>query len=278
MKRILFFDIDGTLAIPGEKPSKETVDAIRAARTNGHKTILCTGRTEHSVPDSVREIGFDGGIYSAGGRVIVEGKTISNHTMTRDMVEMIVSAMQKERLTFALECLNENYFGGTDLLMLEPLDMADSNSELQRMLIDSGTNTFAEYDNEPVYKVSFLAASREQISRMTSGLDDRTKVVIFDNLMPDFPLLAGEVSDKNIHKGLALQRVCGYYGTSSELSIAFGDSMNDEEMLLAAGIGVAMGNSVERVKALADQVCESCEDNGVAKTLIRLGLVDFVKK
>lgn len=277
MKRILFFDIDGTLAIPGQDPSKETVDAIRAARTNGHKAILCTGRTERSVPDAVREIGFDGGIYSAGGRVIVDGKTISNHAMSRDMIEMIVTAMQKERLAFTLECLNENYIGGAGLLIPKKLDTDDSNSELQRMLIGPGTSRFSEYGNEPVYKVSFLAESQEQIVRMTNALDDRVKVVIFDNLVPDFPLLAGEVSDKNIHKGLALQRVCDYFDTSLELSIAFGDSMNDEEMLLAAGVGVAMGNSVERVKALADQVCETCADNGVANALIRFGLVDFVK-
>lgn len=92
-------------------------------------------------------------------------------------------------------------------------------------------------------------------------------------MRPDFPLLAGEVSDKNIHKGQALRRVCEYFGTASECSVAFGDSMNDAEMLLAAGIGIAMGNSAEQVKVLADQICESCADNGVAKTLIRLGLV-----
>ena len=276
MKRILFFDIDGTLAIPGQEPSKETVDAIRAARANGHKAILCTGRTEHNVPDSVRKIGFDGGIYSAGGRIIVDGKTISNRAMPRDMVEMIVSALQKEQSTFTLECLNKNYVGGADLRMLESLDVTNSNSELQRMLAGFDQSPFAEYDNEPVYKVSFLATSREQIDRIAGSLDDRVKVVTFDNLRPDFPLLAGEVSDKHIHKGMALQCVCDCFGVSSELSVAFGDSMNDEEMLLTAGIGVAMGNSVEQVKALANQVCESCADNGVAKTLIRLGLTDSV--
>ena len=54
--------------------------------------------------------------------------------------------------------------------------------------------------------------------------------------------------------------------------MAFGDSMNDAEMLLAAGIGVAMGNAEQRVKDLADQVCESCDEDGVAKELERMGL------
>ena len=55
-------------------------------------------------------------------------------------------------------------------------------------------------------------------------------------------------------------------------SIAFGDSMNDAEMLLAAGIGVAMGNAEPEVKELADRVCESVDDDGVARELERMGL------
>jgi hypothetical protein len=55
-------------------------------------------------------------------------------------------------------------------------------------------------------------------------------------------------------------------------SIAFGDSMNDSEIIIKAGIGVAMGNSCDELKALADVVCDSCENDGVAKALIERGL------
>jgi hydroxymethylpyrimidine pyrophosphatase-like HAD family hydrolase len=49
--------------------------------------------------------------------------------------------------------------------------------------------------------------------------------------------------------------------------------MNDAEMLLAAGIGVAMGNAEPEVKKLSDRVCESVEEDGIARELERLGLV-----
>ena len=68
-KNLLFFDIDGTLACPGQNPSERTVSAIRRARAKGHKVFLGTGRSKASVPEAVWEIGFDGGIYSAGGHV-----------------------------------------------------------------------------------------------------------------------------------------------------------------------------------------------------------------
>ena len=55
--------------------------------------------------------------------------------------------------------------------------------------------------------------------------------------------------------------------------IAFGDSMNDEEMLQTAGVGVAMGNASEQLKALADMVCDRCECDGIAKALEELNLI-----
>lgn len=272
MKRLLFFDIDGTLAIPGQTPSRETVEAIRAARANGHKTFLCTGRTEESVPGPVREIGFDGAIYSAGGRVVAGGKVIEDHAMTQNMTRTIISVMRQAGVSFTLECAGGNYSGGPDLMRPASSDMSGGNSELRRMLLISNKRPVTQYKNEPVYKISFFAASQEQTDYIAGAFDQTVKVVFFENLIQDFPLLAGEASDRNVHKGLALLRVCEYFGAALECSVAFGDSMNDAEMLQTAGIGVAMGNSSDQVKALADQVCETCADNGVAKTLARLGL------
>lgn len=97
-------------------------------------------------------------------------------------------------------------------------------------------------------------------------------VISFDNLFPGFPSIAGEVSDKAVNKGVALKVVCEYFGVSTLQSIAFGDSMNGTEMLLVAGIGVAMGNSSKQVTLFADQICKSCAENGVAKALDRFNL------
>lgn len=52
--------------------------------------------------------------------------------------------------------------------------------------------------------------------------------------------------------------------------IAFGNGENDIDMLKTAGIGVAMGNSFESVKSAADDICDDCENNGIAKYLINM--------
>lgn len=272
MERLLFFDIDGTLAVPGQDPSPETVAAIRAARANGHKTILCTGRTEVDVPPAVWDIGFDAAVYSAGGRVVIGGETIEDRTMPRDMAQAIISVLDREGVSFTLECADGNYMGGPDMLPLMLSVLSDSSSEMQRILLTSTKRLTAASFDGPIYKISFCASSMEQIDRIAAAFDDTVKVVSFESMDMGIPLIAAEASDKGINKGLALQCICAYYGSSPEQCVAFGDSMNDAEMLQAAGIGIAMGDSVEQVKALADQICESCADNGIAKALDRLGL------
>ena len=59
---------------------------------------------------------------------------------------------------------------------------------------------------------------------------------------------------------------------AAEDTIAFGDSMNDAEILRAAGTGVAMGNAGGGVKKLAGQICERWDEDGIAKALTRMGL------
>lgn len=73
--------------------------------------------------------------------------------------------------------------------------------------------------------------------------------------------------------GTALNHICQYLGAAPGDCIAFGNSMDDVEILKAAWIGIAMANSEAGVKEIADQVCESCAEDGVAKALARMNLI-----
>ena len=272
MGRLLFFDIDGTLAAPGKGPSQAVEAAIRAARRAGHKAIVSTGRTAASVPEVVRAIGFDGGIYSAGGRVEAEGTVLMDQPMDPAMTRHIVEALEREVLHYALECSSGNYQNDVPFCRPAWAGLNHGSSELRRVL-SQAWRTMEEYRGEPVYKISFQARERKQFDRLTQALGSGIQVVYFENLMADVPYIAGEASDRRVNKGLALERVCAYFGGRPADAVAFGDSMNDKEMLLAAGTGIAMGNASGQVKALADLTCESCEEDGVAKALARLGLL-----
>ena len=92
MSKLLFFDIDGTLAMPGRTVSRRTRDAIRAARANGHKAFICTGRSPELVNEDILSIGFDGGIFHAGGRAVIDGKTVYENHADAKMLHQLLSS------------------------------------------------------------------------------------------------------------------------------------------------------------------------------------------
>ena len=128
-------------------------------------------------------------------------------------------------------------------------------------------------EGDPVYKIIFLAESYAQVEQVARRLNAAATLVYFSSLFPGIPSFTGEISNLNINKSTALTRVCQYLGVDTDDCIAFGDSMNDVEILQAAGIGIAMGNADACVKEIADQVCESCDEDGIAKALAKMNLI-----
>ena len=277
MGKLIFLDIDGTILPPGQRPSRVTVEAIRATRSNGHKVFLSTGRVETGVADYVRAIGFDGGIYSAGGRAVVNGAEILNRPMPIELVQQIIDIMESGEFVYMLEAADGIYIVKDGTLSSIDMEQFDVIREFYRLLEERQHSQkpkwAAELRKHPVYKIDFLTESKAQADLLGEQIGPTAKVVRFDVLASEMPLTFGEISDWGINKGVALEYVCRYLDAEPADCIAFGDSMNDAEILQAAGIGVAMANSEAGVMELADQVCESCEENGVAKTLARMGLI-----
>ena len=277
MGKLIFLDIDGTIVAPWQRPSRVTIEAIRAARANGHKVFISTGRVETGVAECVRSIGFDGGIYSAGGRVVVNGTEILNRPMPVKLIQQITDIMERGKLVYMLEGTDGTYIIKNGELSLIDMEQFYASGESYRIL-DERRNGLKqiwapEHRKHPVYKIDFLTESRAKAEWLGEELGDAAKVIRFDALVSDIPLTIGEVSDWAINKGEALYSICRYLGAAPSDCIAFGDSMNDAEILQAAGIGIAMANSEAGVKEIADQVCESCDEDGVAKAFARMNLI-----
>lgn len=272
MGKLIFLDIDGTLAMPGQPPSRMNIAAIQTARLNGHKVFLSTGRMEISVEENIRAIGFDGGIYGAGGRVIVGGHELIDCPMSSELVQEIADVLEEEHVPFKIESISGTYqvLNGQVMHNCAHLHYFDAGSKLPGL---RDGNDFIPTQSLPIYKILFLATTKEQVKQIRQRLCTVAKVVCFTGLVPDFSWIPGEISDWSVNKGKALIYICQHYGVDPSECIAFGDSMNDAEILQAAGVGIAMGNAEMCVKEIADQVCEHCKDDGIAKALTRMKLI-----
>lgn len=100
-----------------------------------------------------------------------------------------------------------------------------------------------------------MCVQKRRIRPDTAGTENTQITAWWDKAADIIPLNCG--------KGNAVNAVLNYYGLSKDEAIAFGDGRNDIEMLEAVGTGVAMGNAIDEVKARADVICKSVEEDGV---------------
>ncbi|MCD8146750.1 MAG: Cof-type HAD-IIB family hydrolase [Clostridiales bacterium] len=274
MPKIIFFDIDGTLCEAGKQVTAPTVAALHRAQENGHKILIATGRNVPIIPGFLRDIGFDGIVASAGGYVIVDGQVLENRAMPPALLERALTVLDKYDMSYMLETAEGTFADRARCLAAWSRNLSDTNSEQQRLMLQLveglGLLPIEGFHDLPVYKICFTAGSAAELQAAVDELGDDFFTVT--NMFPGGPALNGETMARGVDKGSAVRKVCEHYGMGVEDAIAFGDSANDLPMLRAAGVGVAMGNAAPDVKAEADLVCESCQEDGVARQLERMGL------
>lgn len=275
-KKIIFLDIDGTLTADLGKPSEKVKEGIRLARKNGHKVLICTGRNMPIIGREILECGFDGVVASAGSHIEVEGNVIFDCLMDESLVQYCIDIFHKNHIFCRIESPEGIY---TDTAMEELLKNAQadsSNSELIRMQreMESGLDIkrFDAYPRNGAYKLCFTCTDLRDLEAVKAQLGEQFNYVVHP-FKAGASVFNGEIIRKGMDKGEGMQRVCRYYGMSMRDTVAFGDSMNDFQMIQAAGLGVAMGNACDELKEIADVVCESVQEDGVYQQFSRMGLI-----
>lgn len=275
-RKIVFLDIDGTLTEPGRSvPPESAVDAIRRARENGHLVFLCTGRNL-SMLSPLLEYGFDGVIASAGGYIVCQGEVLYDCPMTEEQRVRAMEVLEKNGVFRTVECRDGSYADEGFRAFIKSRVGRKENSELLRMReqIEKSLNirTMAEYSGKPVYKIVLMSPSMEQLAEPMELLSDE-----FQFCIQEEEALAGaingELINRKFNKGKAVERVCRHLGLTPSDAIAFGDSMNDLEMIQTAGVGVCMRDGNEELKRIADEICPAVGEDGIRIMFQKYGLL-----
>lgn len=272
-KKLIFLDIDGTLTPPGSNcPPESAVKAIQAARKNGHKVFLCTGRNPGMLAPLLK-YGFDGVVASAGGYLEYEGKVIYDHPMTDRQRDLALETLHSTGVFCTIEARDRAY--GDEDLGTFLSESQGGNSEIQRwraaLAGDLGIRPMKEYQGEPVYKVVFMCREESQLEPARKALEEEFNFCCQNVKNP--PCINGELIHRDFDKGKGVQRICEYLGWDIRDTIGFGDSMNDLEMIQVVGCGVAMDNGNQRLKELAHRTAPSVEEDGLAQAFQWLELI-----
>ena len=259
MIKALFFDIDGTLvSFNTHKIPQSTIDAVSEARRKGIKVYIATGRPRPYV-DNLGEMEYDGIMCVNGASCTTrEGEVIVSKNIPKEDVARMVEYVNKYKLPIAI----------ADDDMSFAVNIDESFREVYALLdLDIPENRPAE-DALKMEVKQFVAFFPEELDYEIKG-----KVLTHCNVFRWHPAFADCIIN-NTSKATGIDAVCKYYGFTADDAMAFGDGGNDIEMLRHVGIGVAMGNAKDEVKACADYVTTSVDDDGIVNALRHFGVIN----
>lgn len=274
-KKVIFLDVDGTLTEPGSnEPPASALWAIEQVRRQGHYVFLCSGRS-YGMLAPLLKYDFDGAVASAGGYIMCRDRVIYDCPMSKQQKQAAMDTLRECGIYRTIECRDSSYTDAEFKEFLRTHAAEGKNSEMLRWReqIERSLNILPmeRYGGEPAYKIVVMSPSREQLLEAEKVLSSDFSFCIQDENRGGF--VNGELINRSFDKGRGVARVCEYLGIPAEDSIAFGDSMNDREMLEAAGLSICMANGSEEMKRLADDVCPSVGEHGIREALIRHHLI-----
>ena len=261
--KVILSDFDGTLVTTDKRLTDFTVETVKEYVRRGGTFIICTGRMYVSAVEYTKILGTSNqpiSVVSMQGANIIDkdGKFLySEYLSTETALKVIEYFENKGEYVHVYgdnEVLIEEYNDinlAYQKLCNVPLKKVGKISEFVRKNNHKSLKVLAVI---PMDKVSYYLSEFEKMN-----LEDAKYFMASRTYF--------ETVSKKAGKEEGLKKVCELLGVDKSEVMAFGDNGNDREMIKEAGFGVAVSNAREEVRAASDYICESNDEDGVAKTI-----------
>ena len=261
MIKAIFFDIDGTLVSFRQKFLSDRLLAdLAALRERGIKIFICSGRALQDLENTgmLRGVQFDGYV-TINGQYCGDGDGTPFRDRPIDLVDMR---------------------GAYQVLLDNPTVPAllEGNGESYLTQINDRVREIYEFLHTEPYPVCPLEKLLESKVYQFVPFVPSGEEKLFLDVMPGCTYTRWhpkgiDIMPRDGGKGVGVLATMERYGFTREEVMAFGDGENDMSMMAQAGISVAMGNGEDKVKAMADHVTDTVENDGVSKALRHFGLL-----
>lgn len=259
-KYALFFDIDGTLvSFKTHQIPPSTIFALTQAKANGHKVFIATGRP----PLIITNLGaiehlIDGYVTINGALCFIGNETVKCSDIAPEYAQLLVEDAKAKNYGLIV-------VGEKDVAVLDP------HGEVDRIFRQElAVNNL--HQAKPLDDVL-----TQRILQLTPFFTEDYE----EKLMPCIPgCISGrwhpaftDITAWGADKGRGILAMAAHFGLDPQFTMAFGDGGNDSAMIKAAGIGVAMGNSLDSLKQEADFTTTTVDENGILNALRHYRLV-----
>ncbi len=259
---LIITDVDGTLLRESDGISRENLDAIKRFTDKGGRFTVSTGRAIDVAKELLRDIPINTPSVHINGGYFYDWKT--DKILEPNYVSKYLRFSMKKVVEKFDNC--DCHFASDN-----SINLMTSGKYLKKYLPEREFHFFNEsFDDIPdnVYKFIICCdpENMEEIRKFTESVCGKETRIIQSS--PFFL----EILPAQNSKGKSLERLCEIIGIPLENSVAVGDYENDSDMIMAAGIGAAVENAQESLKAKADIILPPCEENAIAH------LIEFLEE
>ncbi len=259
--KLVATDLDGTLVGRDLRISPRARRAVQRVHDAGVHFVMATGRMFRSTLPYARDCDVVTPLITYQGALIRDPRTMEDLWHRTIAPELTSEALE----ALAEAGLHVNLYVNDELLV----EKITPQSELYSRISQVQPRVVASFHDPQLSSPTKLVAigDPEQIDRWVPLLKERfgNRLYVTKSIAPFL-----EIANAEINKSVALAHLAERLGVKREDVIAFGDGMNDLDMLEWAGCGVAMGNASEALKAVADRVAAPIHEDGVARILEEL--------
>lgn len=267
---LIVSDFDGTLVHKDGTISNENKEKISAYIQAGGKFAISTGRLPAGILPRVRELDLTGMVCCCQGAIIMDiesGKPILDGKLSYETTLAIVEKMEELNLHIHLYDAWEYYSNRNDEALKFYERAVRSKAKL---VVDRPMSQFVRERRFESYKVLAMVEEKDNariIQEIKKAGFVGCEVTKSDNFLV-------EVINANYSKGTAVEYLANYYQIPLEKTIAIGDQHNDLPMIERAGLGIAVQNADESLKAKADYVTDRAHEEGaVAEVIEKFGFM-----
>lgn len=254
--KIAFFDIDGTLVDEEKRIPEDAIEAIRRLKEQGIEPVIATGRAPYFFQDLAKQIGIESYVSLNGAYVRYRGEDLYESKIPVEVLEKLVGLAGKNGHELVFEGKN-TYFATSP----EHPFVYEAVASLKVVHPEADADFWKK---EGIYQV-FLHCESQEEHLYPSELPELRFVRWHSKAMDVLPNTGS--------KAEGIKALLDTLGIAPEEAIAFGDGLNDKEMLQFVGLGIAMGNSHKELIPYADYVTTNVDEGGVKNGLEYAGVL-----
>lgn len=255
--KIIFFDIDGTIIDMNRKQiTEKMLLTLKSLKEKGIKICLASGRPPIQLPN-FPDIEFDAFLTFNGSFCYTKDQVIHKHALLKSDVKQIIYNAQQLNRALSVATKDQTMANSID-------DDLIAYYGVGGFKVDVNEHFDQTIEQEEVYQM-MISGTKDEYPLMLKDVKAATIAAWWNRAFDVIPKAGG--------KGIGVQKVLEHYGIDRMNALAFGDGGNDIEMLEAVGCGVAMGNALDEIKKIADEVCGSVADDGIYYYCKQKGLI-----